>query len=720
MDIVETDFSALAGTDESGRHRLLLAVEGINCAGCAMKIERALNAEEGVEARVNLTRRHLALVWNGDNARGNQLVRDAEKMGFRFSPVQMAPDDESEEKFLLRCMAIAGFGSGNIMVFSLALWFTGRDTMGAATQDLFHWFCALIALPVIVYSGRPFFKSAWNALRHFNTNMDVPISVGVILATSMSLYETMSHGAHVYFDAVTMLLFLLLAGRYLDRQSRGRARAAARNILALNSGTATVLEEGKHRRIPAENLRPFMTVIVAEGERIFADGILQTGEGSVDTSALTGETMPRKIQAGDAALAGMVNIGSALRIVVSKSPADSLAGEIVRLMEKAEQGNARYVRIADKVSRLYTPVIHLLALAAFLGWWGWGGMEWQPALMVAVTVLIITCPCALGLAVPVVQVLASQWLFRRGMLLKTADALERLALVDTVIFDKTGTLTTGAMEVEMQHVGSEMAQLAASLAAHSGHPLCKAISRAWQGPLLTLENIREMKGEGLSGLYRGELLQLGSRSYCGVGAKPEDGRLETWLVKGMSEPVRITFQDQLRPDAEQTIGQLKKRGMRVLMLSGDRQSVAATVAGELGIKEYHAEVNPKQKLEMIDRLMQEGKRVLMVGDGINDAPALLRASCSMSPSTAMDVTQNAADVVFQGASLKPVLQVLRAAAFCRTLVRQNFAMALLYNLLALPLALAGMVTPLIAAVAMSSSSLAVTFNALRFNRFREV
>ncbi|TAL31934.1 MAG: cadmium-translocating P-type ATPase [Alphaproteobacteria bacterium] len=719
METAVTDYTGLVGMREDGKRRLQLAVEGISCAGCAMKIERELNARDGVEARVNMTRRHLTLVWSGDDARGNRLIRDVEQLGFRLSPVAEKEDDSQEEKFLLRCMAIAGFASGNIMVFSLALWFTSRDTMGAATQDLFHWICALIALPAIVYSGRPFFYSAWKALRHFRTNMDVPISVGVILATSMSLYETAAHGAYVYFDAAVMLLFLLLAGRYLDRQSRGQAREAARNILALNSGTATILDGGRPHRIPAENIRPGMTLIVAEGERIFADGRVAAGEVSVDASALTGETLPRRLAAGDAALAGMVNLGGALQVSVSKSPADSLAGEIVRLMEKAEQSNARYVRIADRISRYYTPVVHLLALGAFLFWWAGMGLAWQPALMIAVTVLIITCPCALGLAVPVVQVLASQWLFRRGMLVKTADALERLAMTDTVIFDKTGTLTTGAAEADLQGVGGEMAQLAASLAVHSRHPLCLAISRQWPGALLPLENVREAKGEGISASYKGDVIRLGSRPFCGVRQAPDDDRQETWIARGGAAPQRITFLDQLRPDAARTVADLKRQGLRVLMLSGDRRAVAETVAGILGIAECHAEVNPKQKLEIIDGLHREGRRVLMVGDGINDAPALLRAGCSMSPSTAMEVTQNAADVVFQGASLKSVSLALRAAAFCRILVRQNFAMALLYNVVALPLAMTGHVTPLIAAIAMSASSLAVTFNALRFNRLKE-
>jgi Cu2+-exporting ATPase len=716
MNNLATDFSSFVSTDSS-RNRLQLAVEGMHCAGCAMKIEKALNAQSGVEARVNVTRRQLTLVWDGTRLRGNELVDDAQKLGFRFSPItEKRRDTDGDEKFLLRCMAVAGFSAGNIMIFSLALWFSSRDSMGGGTRDLFHWFCALIALPTVIYAGRPFFRSAFNALRHGRTNMDVPISVGVLLASGMSIYETLMHGAHAYFDSVVMLLFLLLAGRYLDRRARGHARAAAENILSLNSGTASVLENDQLRRIPADDLQPGMVVIAAAGERIFADSILLDAPAQMDTSAITGETMPHVLQPGDTLLAGMVNAGDPVRLRVVRPAQDSLQADIIRLMEKAEQGNAAYVRLADRIAGYYTPVVHIMALAAFGLWWGALGMAWQPALMIAVTVLIITCPCALGLAVPVVQVLASQWLFRRGMLVKAADAFERLAKVDTVVFDKTGTLTTG--ELSLREIPeSDTLQLAASLAAHSGHPLARAITRAWHGALLAFESVNEIKGGGIEALYCGDTIRLGSRRFCGIADVPDDGHSETWLVTAERRE-RFVFQDALRPDAATTVISFQKDGLRVLLLSGDRMQAVAEIAHMIGIPEFYAGIDPKQKMAFIAQLTQEGRNVLMVGDGINDAPSLLRANCSMSPSTAMQVAQNAADIVFQGASLAAVHTAYRASLLCQKLVRENFAMAILYNLLAVPLAAAGYVTPLVAAVAMSCSSLAVTFNALRFCRLK--
>jgi Cu2+-exporting ATPase len=717
MTELATDFTGFMAADH-GRNRLQLAVEGMHCAGCAMKIEKALNAQSGVEARVNVTRRQLTLVWDGARMRGNDLVAEAQKLGFRFSPVteNIRGREAEEEKFLLRCMAVAGFSAGNIMVFSLALWFSDAGSMGGGTRGLFHWFCALIALPTVVYAGRPFFRSAFSALQRGRTNMDVPISVGVLLASAMSIYETLTHGAHAYFDSVTMLLFLLLSGRYLDRRARGHARAAAENILSLNSGTASVMENGQLRRLPAADLRPAMLVLLATGDRVLADSVLLNTPAQMDTAALTGETLPQAFRPGDAVLAGMVNAGAPVRLRVEKAAADSLQADIVKLMEKAEQGNAAYVRLADRIAGYYTPVVHMLALAAFLLWWGALGMAWQPALMIAVTVLIITCPCALGLAVPVVQVLASQWLFRRGMLVKAADAFERLAKTDTVVFDKTGTLTTGEMRLRGAPQDAVL-QLAASLAAQSGHPLSRALGRAWTGPLLPLLDVVETPGGGVAASYDGAAVRLGSRAFCGVQDAPDDGLPETWLT-GHSYRERLVFEDTLRPDAADCVAELKNRGLRVVMLSGDRAPAAAAVAAQAGIAEWHAGIDPKQKMEFIARLAQEGRHAMMVGDGINDAPSLLRAYCSMSPSAAMQVAQNAADIVFQGASLAPVATALRAAVFCQKLVRQNFALAILYNVFAVPLAVAGHVTPLVAAVAMSCSSLAVTLNALRFGRLK--
>jgi Cu2+-exporting ATPase len=586
--------------------------------------------------------------------------------------------------------------------------------MGPATRTLLHWFSALIALPAIAYSIRPFAKSAWAALSHRRTNMDVPITVGVLLTAGISLFSTITHGEHAYFDSAVSLLFFLLLGRYLDRRARGQARSAAQRLLALGAQAVTVITaSGDRRLLPVREVVPGMMLLVAAGERIAVDGRVREGSSELDMSLVTGETLPAKVEPGERVFAGTVNLAAPLRVEVAEVGEDTLLAGIVRLLEAAEQRRARYVSLAERIARAYTPVVHLAALLTFLGWVLLVGAGWQPALLIAASVLIITCPCALGLAVPAVQVVASGRLMRRGILLKSATALERLAEADYVVFDKTGTLTLGRPElVDAAAIEPRALALAASLAANSRHPLARALCRAVpEGAAAT--GVEERPGLGLRlGTKAGEV-RLGSRRWCGV----EDNRAgegpEIWLTEPGRPPLRLGFVDQLRPDAIDTVAALRAQGLAVELLSGDREGTVKQVAETLGITKWRAAMTPAEKTERLETLAREGKRVLMVGDGLNDAPGLAAAFVSLSPSTAADITQTSADAIFQGVKLGAVTELLTVARRCRALVRQNFLLALGYNLLAVPLAILGFVTPLVAAIAMSSSSLIVTGNALR-------
>ena len=709
------DFSCFAGKEKDGGKSLHLQVEGMHCASCAWRIESALNALPETEARVNFSTERLSIAWKGADARANDFAREVEKLGFRIAPFESDSRHERgemEEKFLLRCLAVSGFASGNLMIFSLALWFSSGAEMGDATRALMHWIMALIALPAIIYAGRPFFYSAWGALRVWRTNMDVPISLAVVLAAAMSLHETIRHGPYVYFDASVMLLFFLLVGRYLDKKARGRAREAAQGLLAMLEGTATILENGVFRSLPIRELRPDMHLIVAAGEKIAADGIITRGRSEADASLVTGETLPRAVSEGEKVYAGMVNLSAPIEVRISAAGDASLLAEIVALMEKAEQGQARYVRLADRVAGLYTPVVHALAVLAFFGWW-LSGAAWQQALLTATAVLIITCPCALGLAVPVVQVISSGLLFRNGILLKSGDALERLATVDTVAFDKTGTITMGTPALTNKKViPRESLQLAASVAVQSRHPLAAALAKEWDGPLLPL-SVQEIPAHGLEARQDGKIIRLGKRGWCGNEAGPGDAQMELWLAGGAGAPIRFTFADILRADAAATIADLKIMGLQIILLSGDRMEVAREAASQAGIDEWHAQLMPAEKTRIIEDLIARGRRVLMVGDGLNDAPALAAATVSAAPASGVDITQNAADIVFRGGSLRPVFSVLVTARRAQKLVRQNFLLSLAYNLIAVPLAIAGLATPLAAAIAMSGSSLMVIANSFR-------
>lgn len=713
------DFSSFITTSEKdGRNSISLMVEGMRCASCAWRIESALNSKQDVNARVNLSTNRLVLTWKGTKERGNELIQKASELGFKFLPfdsVSLDKSESGEEKFLLKCIAVAGFASGNIMLFSFALWFSTQESMGVSTRDMMHWVSAMLAMPAIAYSGQPYFISAIGALRKMRTNMDVPISLAVILATAMSLLETINHGEYVYFDSSTMLLLFLLIGRYLDKKARGKARAAAHDLLSMMHGTASIRDGETTRSLAIRDILPGMRLIVAAGEKIAADGIVVCGISDVDTSLITGETMPVRAETGQKLFAGMINMSAPLELSVSAASEQSLLADIVRLMENAEQGQAHYVRVADKIAGYYTPVVHILAIGAFAGWLLMG-IAWQKALLIATTVLIITCPCALGLAVPAVQVIASSILFRIGMMLKSGDALERLATIDTIVFDKTGTLTLG--RPQLQNAGTHMlqdVQLAASLASQSKHPLSRAIYNSWNGKILELE-VKEEPGNGLSSVYNGKAVKLGRRDWCGNKNAPKDESLELWLDLEGKQPVRFSFTDSLRPDSADVIKELEQQKFNIILLSGDREAVVRSTAESLGISNFSSGVTPLEKAERINSLATAGAKILMVGDGLNDAPALSAANVSMSPSSAIDITQNAADIVFQGEYLRPVIRAIKIARASVRLVKQNFALSFIYNIIAVPLAITGQVTPLIAAITMSSSSIIVILNAMRLNR----
>lgn len=711
---------------EEGLARLDLVVAGMHCAGCLRKVEGALKGLGGVEyARANLSTKRVAVRWDPARLKASAVIRALADTGFTtvpFDPKLIGTLDDRESRSLLKALGVAGFAAANVMLVSVSVWSGLVSDMDETTRSFFHWVSALIALPAIAYAGQPFFRSALKALRAKSMNMDVPIALAVILATTMSLVQTMVNARHVYFDASVTLLFFLLIGRYLDVQARAKACSAAENLLGLRATAATLIApDGTHKSIAVENLEPGMKVLVVAGARIPADGEIVTGASEVDTSLVTGESVPEQVKAGASVFAGTLNLGAPLVIRVTKRDDESLLAEIVRLMETAEQGRARYVRIADRAARIYSPAVHIMALATLLLWFALGA-HWETSLTYAISVLIITCPCALGLAVPVVQVVATGRLLRQGVLVKAADGLERLAQADTIVFDKTGTLTLGRPRLVN---GDEIARadlaLGAAIAAASRHPLAVALAAHGQAlPHPLLDDIHEEPGMGLEARLGGEPIRLGNAGYAGANAAHEQGHggSELWLRRGNDAPVRFRFEDTPRPDAKNVIAALKARGFAIELLSGDREPAVKRLAGELGIANWRAAARPAAKIARLEELATEGRKVAMIGDGLNDAPALRAAHVSLSPADAADVSQTAADFIFQGAKLAPIVEAVDVARKSRRLVFENFDLALAYNAVAVPLAVAGFVTPLVAAIAMSSSSITVTLNSLRLNLAR--
>ena len=572
---------------------------------------------------------------------------------------------------------------------------------------MFHWLSALIALPVIAYSGRPFFASAWMALKYRRTNMDVPISIGVLLATGLSIYEVIAGGGHAYFESAVMLLFFLLAGRALDAEMRSRTRAGIGALLGRMGKSASVIgPDGSIRRVAARDLEPGMLVLVAAGEALAADGEVEEGSSALDNAMLTGESTPDSIGPGSSVHAGAINLGSPFRMRLTRTADDTALAEIARLMDEAGQSRSTYVRIADRASRLYAPLVHSLSALAFVGWMI-AGAGWHQSLVIAIAVLIITCPCAMGLAVPTAQVVASGALLKRGLLVKDGSALERLAEVDVALFDKTGTLTLGEPRPDISALDPEARSVALGLAQSSRHPLSRGLAetlRAAGVEPADIIYITEESGTGLSGEWHGLPVAL---------ERPESTATDLATRLRIGEHVTtLHFADPLRPDAADALAMLGEAGIKASVLSGDRDEPVQAVADRLGLKAT-AQASPQDKLAVLEALRDAGRKPLMVGDGLNDGPALAAAHASIAPGTASDASQQAADAVFIGERLIPVALAVRVARRTMQIVRQNFGFAIAYNALAVPLALFGFVTPLIAAIAMSLSSLVVVANSLR-------
>jgi Cu2+-exporting ATPase len=691
----------------NGERQAELSVPAIHCGACIRTIESALGAMPGItHARVNLSTRRVTVRWSAGET-PPPFLETLGRLGYAAHLADpVARDEDTARSELIRALAVAGFAAMNIMLLSVSVW-SGADS---ETRDLFHWISAALALPVLAYSGRIFFRSAWQALRHGRTNMDVPISIGVLLAFGLSLYETATRGHHAYFDAAITLLFFLLIGRTLDHMMRDRARAAVKGLARLAARGAMVLEaDGRRVYRPVTEIAPGMTLLVAAGERVPVDGAVASGTSDIDGSLVTGESVPQRAVTGATLQAGMLNLTGPLTLTATAAAKDSFLAEMMRMMEAAESGRSRYRRIADRAAQLYAPVVHTAAFLTFIGWMIVSG-DVHRALTIAIAVLIITCPCALGLAVPMVQVVAARRLFDRGIMVKDGGALERLATVDTVVFDKTGTLTFGEPRlVNGNDMTPQVLALAGALAAHSRHPYSRALAAA-AGNMTTptLRDVTEHPGFGLEARDGQSVIRLGRPGWAGTDAG-DDG---VALTRDGVILATFRFDDRLRPGAHETMRALTADGLPIEILSGDRDSRVSALAETLGLR-HSAEATPADKTAHLAALTARGHKVLMVGDGLNDAPALAAAHASMAPASAADVGRNAADLVFLRDDLRAVPQAIAVARDAARLIRQNLALAVAYNAIAVPIAVLGHVTPLVAAIAMSGSSVLVVANALR-------
>jgi Cu2+-exporting ATPase len=698
--------------------RIELLVRGAHCGGCLSKIERAAAAEPGVRAaRFNLTTGKLSVTaepGQGDPAR---LMAAMGGLGFTaslYDPAGALAAEDRVGRRLALALGVAGFGAGNVMMFTVPVWagLFGQE-LEPGTREVLHWMAAAVAAPCAVFAGMPFFESAWKSLRKGRANMDVPISIGVLLTLAISFSETAMGGAHAYFDAAVMLLFLLLIGRYLDHKLRQKARSAARDLLALQAPIAVrIAPDGLRAGIPVGEVQPGDLLAVAPGQHVPVDGRIERGSSEIDNSLITGESVPQAVAPGARIYAGALNQSGEL-IMRATAPSDeSAVAAIARLMEAGAQTRSRYVRIADKAAAIYVPVVHAAALLTFLGGWA-VGLGPREALLRAAALLIVTCPCALGLAVPAVQIAASGWLFRRGVLVKSGAALERLTEVDHIIFDKTGVLTEG--RPRLISASPALVAMAAPLARTSRHPLARSLAEA-AGPGPAADGVVETAGQGVEGEIDGRRARLGRAAFLGVTSAGRDSEL--WFGFDGETRFRLAFEDAIRPEAAKAVAGLRARGYSVELLSGDLHGAVEAVAREAGIEQWRAGVTPVGKAEAVDAAMQTGRKVLMIGDGLNDAAALAKAHASMAPGAAVDASQNAADLVYARGDLTAVTLALDVAKRTRSRTMENMTFAALYNVVAAPAAMLGLVNPFVAAIAMSASSLIVTLNALRMSWMR--
>lgn len=693
--------------------RLALSLPGIHCQACISAVERELNAHPGIHsARVNLTLKR-ALIEADPEVRAADLIPVLENIGYEAHELDLAAlaatqNDKAGRDLLMR-LAVAGFASMNVMLLSVSVWSGASD----ATRDMFHWISAAITFPAIIFSAQPFFANAWTALRVKRLNMDVPIVLALVLALVTSLWETFLSGEHAYFDAALTLTFFLLAGRYLDYRTRAVARSAAEELAALEVPRAIRLLDGDEYEVPVADLAIGDLILVRPGGRMPVDGEIVAGQSELDRSLLTGETLPVFAAPGQSVSAGEVNLTGPLTIRATAVGEGTSLHRMTDLVAIAESGRSRYTSLADSAAKVYAPGVHILSALAFAGWYLYT-FDIRTALNIAAAVLIITCPCALGLAVPAVTTAASGRLFKKGMLIKHATALERLAEVDTVVFDKTGTLTAGTPEVTNLggHARADL-EIALALAEGSSHPLSVALARAAREAGIkpaAVQEITEVPGYGAEGVYRGARVRLGRAAWVGAG---QGSQTAAWLDSGAGAAKAFLFTDALRPGAAEAVQALKDAGKDVLLISGDATGAVEDLAGRLGIAKWVAEALPADKSARVQMLTEQGKKVLMVGDGLNDTAALAAAHVSISPASALDAARVASDIVLLGQDLSPIAEACGVAQKATRRIRENFRIATLYNVIAVPLAIAGLATPLIAALAMSTSSITVSLNALR-------
>jgi Cu2+-exporting ATPase len=706
---------ALAG----GRSEALLLVDGMRCSACVWLIERALGAVAGVASvQVNAVAQRARIVWDPARTSLPALLQALARTGYSALPLDAASLDDArrrEARAALKRLAVAGFGAMQAMMYASALYFGAAQTMDAATRELMRWFGLLVATPVVFYSARPFFQGAWRSLRARALGMDVPVAIAITLIYAASLAQAVRGGAEVYFDSVSMFVFFLLAGRFLEMRARHRAANLADAMARLVPAVAERYDpDGSLQRVSVPELVPGDRVHVAQGMRVPADGVLDSAECRVDEAMLSGESLPLHKRRGDALTAGCMVVQGPAVLRVQRVGADTVLAGIAALVARAQTERPRLARAGERAAA--GVVMRTLVLAALCAV-GWSFIDPARAFAATLAVLVVSCPCAFALAVPAATTRALAVLAGQGVFVVHTDAVENLALASHAVFDKTGTLTDAQLElVDVDAADREQAlALAAALARGSRHPAALALVRAAAGlTVQTASDVITVEGAGLAGTVAGAAYRLGSPAFALNDANADGDAVVLAGAHGAVATFRLS--ERLRSGAREAVAALIASGVEVEIVSGDAAPKVADVAARLGVARWRARQSPAAKLERLRELRAGGARVVAIGDGINDAPVLAGADVAVALASGAELAQAAGDVVIDGSRLGALASARATARQTLAVLRQNQRWALAYNLAVVPVAALGFVPPWLAALGMSLSSLAVVFNALRIGR----
>jgi len=733
-DEVQADYvDALADT-----RTINLLVEGIHCAACIWLIEQTLSKHEAViKAEANLTSKQLRLSWNNASAPLSELLKQLALVGYKavpFDPETAEGALAKRHRGMLYRMAFAGFSMMNLMWISIAL-YSGANS--GEFRNWFHWIGFIIATPTLAYSGYPFFKSAWAGIRRGYLTMDLPIAIGASVTFLYSTYITVtdSVAGEVYFDTVVNFLFVILVGRYLEAISKREALSSTTRLLELQPKLATVIEGETAKVIPVRNVGIGSFVLVKPGEKIPVDGIVVAGQSDVDESMLTGETVPVLKNINTQVVAGSINGEGAITIRAEHVLRNTALAKIIDLMEQAQASKAPIQALTDRIVPWFVLITLSLATATFLYWYQ---IDFDVALLAATSVLIITCPCALGLATPMSVAVSSGVGAQLGILIKQGLALETLSKVTHFVFDKTGTLTYGELRLvaifsNSHYQNERVVQLAASVEQQSEHPVAKAIvnyALDKKLKLIGLEEFISFPGEGVQASIDSQLVRVGTAAWVNkqnisldkallLQAEQQEKKGVTCVFVLIDNELAglLGFSDCLREDATEVIKQLQQDQIGITVLSGDKKTVVETITAPFGDVARQSEVLPKDKSDVVKQLQQQGEVVAMVGDGINDSPALVQADVSLAMASGTDVSIESADIVLSHQSFKNVIKARRLASATLHTIKQNIMLSFLYNIIMIPLAMLSLVNPLVAALTMPLSSLLVIGNAARLKRF---